>query len=81
MKRITISLPDDLAVAVAREAKRRDFSVSQMARQALEASMGRDAKSERRVLPFASLGRSGYRNTARDIDAILEREWLVDRDR
>lgn len=77
MRRTTISLPDDLAAAVEREARREGTSVSQVAREALEARLGR---RERR-LPFAALGRSGHRNTARDFEEILDAEWGVDRDR
>jgi len=78
MKRTTITLPDSLAAAVAREARRRRVSVSQIAREALEARLGRETQ---RKLPFFGLGRSGYRTTARDLDAILEAEWGRDRDR
>jgi hypothetical protein len=81
MKRTTISLPDDLAAATEREARRRRVPVSQIAREALEEKLGR-ASGVRRVIPFAGLGRSGFHSTARDIDAILEREWTTDdRDR
>jgi len=79
MTRITISLPEELASAVVREASRRRTSVSQVAREALEARLGR--VDEPRELPFASLGRSGHTTTARDIDAILAEEWGADRDR
>ena len=79
MRRTTISLPDDLAQAVRREARRRGVPVSQIAREALEERLGRSGG--KRELPFAALGRSGYHTTARDIDAILEVEWAVDRDR
>ena len=79
MKRTTISLPDDLAAALDREARRRGVPVSQVAREAIEARLGRT--EGRRVLPFAALGRSGHRSTARDIEEILEAEWVLDRDR
>jgi len=80
MKRTTISLPDDLAAAVKREARRRRIPVSQVAREALEARLGRPT-TDRRKIPFAGLGRSGHRTTARDLDEILETEWTHDRDR
>ena len=79
MKRTTISLPDDLATAIDREARRRRVSVSQIAREAIEARLGRNATA--RKLPFAALGRSGYRSTARDIESILKAEWSRDRNR
>lgn len=40
MKRTTISLPDDLAAALEREARRRRVPVSQVAREAIEARLG-----------------------------------------
>ena len=40
MKRTTISLPDDLAAALGREAARRRVPVSQIAREAIEARLG-----------------------------------------
>jgi hypothetical protein len=80
MKRTTISLPDVLAAALEREARRRRVAVSQVAREAIEARLGRTV-SDRRRLPFVALGRSGHRTTARDIETILESEWGRDRDR
>ncbi len=80
MKRTTISLPDDLAAALEREARRRRVPVSLVAREALEARLGRTATA-RRDLPFAALGRSGHHSTARDFEEILEVEWLRDRGR
>ena len=79
MKRTTISLPDELAAALEREAQRRRVPVSQVAREAIEARLGRGAGGLRE-LPFAALGRSGHHTTARDIEAILDREWAGDRD-
>lgn len=80
MTRITISLPEDLAAALAREASRRRTSVSQVAREAIDERLGRSGSGPRR-LPFVALGHSGHRTTARDIDAVLAREWDRDRDR
>lgn len=57
MKRTTISLPDELAAALEREAGRRRVSVSQVAREALEARLGWSA-SVPRDLPFAAIGAS-----------------------
>ena len=68
-----MSLPDDLAAALEREAARRRVPVSQIAREALEARLGRGEGG--RELPFAALGRSGHRSTARDMEQILEAEW------
>jgi site-specific recombinase XerC len=74
MKRTTISLPDELAAAVEREARRRRVPVSQVAREALEASLGRRRSGER-SLAIVALGRSGHRTTARDVEQILDDEW------
>lgn len=79
MKRTTISLPDDLAAAVEREARRRRAPISQIAREALAARYG--GTGTRRVIPFAAIGRSGQRTTARDAEEILSREWTLDRHR
>ncbi len=80
MKRTTISLPDNLAAALSREARRRRVPVSLVAREAIEARLGLTAGADRK-LPFAALGRSGHRSTARNLEEILETEWSVDRDR
>jgi metal-responsive CopG/Arc/MetJ family transcriptional regulator len=74
MRRATISLPDDLAQDVEREAQRRRTSVSALARDALRAHLGID-RSEPKSLPFVGVGRSGQRHTARDAEEILAREW------
>jgi Arc/MetJ-type ribon-helix-helix transcriptional regulator len=74
MKRATISLPDELASAVAREAERRRTSFSEVTREALLSHLGIDPEG-RRELAFAGIGRSGKRTTARDAERILAREW------
>jgi hypothetical protein len=73
MKRVTISLPEAVAEAARLEARRRGVSVAEITRQALVVFLKID--DEPRRIPFASLGRSGYRNTARDIRKILREEW------
>lgn len=79
MKRTTISLPDDLAAALEREAKRRRTPISQIAREALAARYGQT--EGKRVIPFAAIGHSGHQTTARNAEEILAREWTLDRDR
>lgn len=74
MKRTTISLPDDLADALGREARRRERSASEIARQALSTHLGLTGTA-RRELPFAGVGRSGGGTTARELEDQLEREW------
>lgn len=80
MRRTTISLPEDLAEALEREARRRRVPVSRLAREAIEERLGRGAGVVR-PLPFIGLGRSGHKSTARDVDEILESEWTIDRNR
>ena len=58
MRRTTISLPDDLAAALEREARRRRVPVSQVAREAIEARLGW-ADVGPREIPFAGIGDSG----------------------
>jgi Arc/MetJ-type ribon-helix-helix transcriptional regulator len=77
MKRTTVSLPDDLASALAREAQRRNRSVSEITRDALAKHLGL-AAGEPRAVPFAGVGRSGHRTTARDMEELLAREWDAD---
>jgi predicted transcriptional regulator len=78
MKRTTISLPDDLAAALEREAARRRVPVSQVAREALEARLGWSA-TEPRDLPFAAIGASSDgRSIAEDDEAFLRASWPAD---
>ena len=74
MKRTTVSLPDDLDMVLAREARRRNVSASEITRDALARHLGL-VSSEARALPYAALGRSGHHNTARDMEEMLAREW------
>lgn len=74
MKRITISLPDDLAQALNREAQRRHASASEVTRTALARHLGL-VQHQPRELAFADLGRSGHHTTARDMEQLLEQEW------
>lgn len=77
MKRTTLSLSDEIAHALAREARRRSVSVSEVARDALAEQLG--LSSDRpRELPFSALGGSGHRNTARDMEELLAQEWNGD---
>lgn len=79
MKRITISLPDDLGAAVEREARRRRLPVSQVIRERLESDLGVGGTA--RQIKFAAVGRSGQHDTARRVDEIIEAEWADARDR
>jgi predicted transcriptional regulator len=75
MKRTTISLPEELADALEREARRRAVPASAIARDALAGYLGVGNASDRRQLPFAAVGRSGHRTTARDMEQLLAAEW------
>jgi hypothetical protein len=74
MKCTTLSLPDDLAQALAREARRRSTSASAIARDALAKHLHL-VPGDARPLPFAALGHSGHRTTGRDMEQLLAREW------
>ena len=74
MFRTTITLPEELAAILMREAKRRDSSVSAIVRAAVGSFLGLGDTKPRR-LAFAALGRSGERHTARDAEKVLAREW------
>ena len=75
MKRTTISLTDDLAQALSREARRSNRSASEVTREALARYLGLSENGGPRTLPFVALGRSGHENTARDMEELLAREW------
>jgi predicted transcriptional regulator len=53
MTRITLSLPDDFASALRREARRRHTSVSAVAREALGERLG--LAGAKREVPFAAI--------------------------
>jgi Arc/MetJ-type ribon-helix-helix transcriptional regulator len=72
MKRATISMPEELALDVEREAHTRRISVSEVAREALREHLDRRAEDG---LPFIGIGRSGERDTARRAEEILAQEW------
>jgi predicted transcriptional regulator len=77
MRRITISLPDELAYALGREARRRAMPASGIVRDALTAYLGIGGSDDQRELPFAALGRSGHADTAHEMEALLEQEWTA----
>jgi hypothetical protein len=86
MKRITISLPDDLAAALEREARQEHKPVSEIARTAIEARLHRlPIVDGKRQIPFIGIGHSGHGTLARDMEDIMEQEWtkenMIDRNR
>lgn len=77
MTRTTISLPDDLATALDREAHRRRRSRSEIVREALRAHLRLETVG-RRVLPFAAVGSSGGGRGAAELDELLAETWADD---
>ena len=80
MKRSSILLPDDLADRLEEERRRRGVSASQVVQQALTAYLAPNPPKAQ-PLPFVALGHSGQKDTAREAEAILVREWANDRGR
>lgn len=74
MKRTTISLPDDLALLLEREARRRTSSASEIAREALRAHFSLGLEAAPRPLGFIGLGGSGQTATAENFEEELARE-------
>lgn len=70
MTRTTLSLPDDLARVLKREARRRHVSVSAVAREALEERFGL-VRGKPRDVPFAALGRSADGVASAEADQAL----------
>lgn len=73
MPRTTIFLPDQLAVALDRAARRNGTSRSQVAREAIAEHLG--LGDTPRELPFAAVGSGGESDGARRMEEILAREW------
>lgn len=79
MKRITISLPEELAAVLEREAHRRRTSLSEIARRALmdhlEFGDGRP-----REVPFAGIANTGEPGepVADRLEEFLEKHWADD---
>jgi hypothetical protein len=73
MKRTTIVLPDDLAVLVEMERKRRGVSTAELVREALAAYLANDQGDA--PLSFIGLGRSGHHDTAERAEEILAQDW------
>ncbi len=82
MKRTTITLSDELAELVEREAQRQRASVSEVIRQLLsQAFVG--SEEQPRQIPWAGIVNDPSFVHGKDIDEELEREWSddIDRDR
>jgi len=73
MQRTSVSLPDDLALIVRREARRRSISVSELTREALERHVAPPQTKHR--LPFAGIARSEGTVSAADHEEWLGEHW------
>jgi plasmid stability protein len=81
MKRTTISLPDDLAARLEREAARRGASVSGLVREFLDKGLN-PTGAQPRTIPWAALFHDPQMPAAASLDEALG-SWAddVDRDR
>jgi len=73
MKRITISLPDKLAIILADEARRSHRAVSEVAREAIECHLSNHG--EPREIPFAGIGASKDGDLTERFDERLHEIW------
>jgi hypothetical protein len=78
MKRITITLPDELVSLLDHEAAARGSSVSEVVRSSLRIAMLPDGK---RVLPFAGICDDPRLPVGASIDEALETDWADELDR
>ena len=75
MKRITVSLPTQLANLLDIERRHRDTSASAIVREALEAHL-HVSRGKAKRLSFIGIGASGGgEDVASHIDEILKKEW------
>ena len=82
MKRTTITLPDELAELIAREAQRRRTSVSDVIRTLLAEALG-GSDDKPRTIPWAGLFSDPEMPAASHLDEALADGWAddIDRDR
>lgn len=72
VKRTTLKIPDELDARLRHEAQRRNVTISEISRAALESYLGRP--SGRRTLLAAGAGRSGRSDISERIEEILALE-------
>ena len=72
VKRTTVKLPDDLDARLRHEAERRETTVSELTREAIEAHLG-GRRSKRRLMAAGS-GHSGHFDISERIEEILRAE-------
>ncbi len=68
-----MKISDELDAKLRNEAARRDTTLAEVVREALESHLGGDGR--RRKFLSAAAGRSGFTQTARRIEEILAEEW------
>ncbi len=76
MIRLTITLPEDTAELLRREAVRRKSSVSCLAREAIEERFP-VPRGEKRVLPFRYLVEGNGEPLSEMVDDILKAQWAA----
>jgi predicted transcriptional regulator len=72
MKRTTVKLPDDLDALLRHEAARRDMTVSELTREAIQHHL--QGPRGRRRLMAAGAGRSGQHDVSERIEQLLAGE-------
>jgi len=77
MKRVTVSLPDDLAALAESEARRRHTSISEVVGESLAEKLC-PAAAKPRVIPWAGIATSTDMVRAADIDEYLAKHWADD---
>lgn len=80
MKRMTITLPDDLSDLVDSEARRRQMSVSDVIRTFIIEGLAGTAEKPREI-PFAGLFHDPGMVTGDSINEKLKQRWADDLDR
>ncbi len=71
VRRTTVKLPDDLDAQLRAEAERREMTIAEVTREALETHLG---TGSRRPLGAAGAGRSGRSDISSRIEEILRAE-------
>ena len=79
MKRVTITLPDDLAEMVDREARRRQTSFSEVVRHFIVQGFSGSAEKPREI-PWAGLFHDPDMVPAERLDGELAKHWADDLD-
>jgi predicted transcriptional regulator len=76
MKRLTISLPDDLAEALHEESERRNVPESTIVEEALSRYVGPRTKNSDMSALIGFVNSGGVGPFARELDSFLEQSWL-----